>query len=127
MMLVQVCLDETTHLDHPIWGVTNYLGSEYTMDAANKGDAMAKEKVGERVAYRIRVQGKLDDCWSEWFSGLTITVESESPPVTELIGVIDQPALRGILNKIWDLNLALVSVMPIEADKASSEEVGNDD
>lgn len=88
---------------------------------------MAKEKVGERVAYRIRVQGKLDDCWSEWFSGLTITVESESPPVTELIGVIDQPALRGILNKIWDLNLALVSVMPIEADKASSEEVGNDD
>ena len=87
---------------------------------------MAEEKADERVVYRIRVQGKLDDRWSEWFSGLTITVESESPPVTKLVGIIDQAALRGILNKIWDLNLALISVMPIEADE-SLEEVGNGD
>ena len=87
---------------------------------------MAEEKAGGQVVYRIRVQGKLDDRWSEWFSGLTIIVESESPPVTKLVGIIDQSALRGILNKIWDLNLALISVTPIEADE-SSEEVGNGD
>lgn len=88
---------------------------------------MAEKKADERVTYLIKVQGKLDDRWSEWFSGLTIAVASESPPVTKLIGVIDQSALRGILNKIWDLNLALISVTPIETDEVSSEEVGNDD
>jgi hypothetical protein len=119
-------LDETTHLDHPLWGVTNYLGSEYTIGATNKGDAMAEEQADERVVYRIKVQGKLDERWSEWFSGLTITVESDDPPITKMVGVIDQAALRGILNKIWDLNLALISVTPIEADD-SSEEVGNGD
>jgi hypothetical protein len=93
--------------------VTNYLGSEYTIGATNKGNAMAEEKVDEQVAYRIRVRGKLDDCWSEWFSGLRITVESESPPVTTLVGDIDQAALRGILNKIWDLSLVLISVNPV--------------
>jgi hypothetical protein len=87
---------------------------------------MAEKKADERATYQIKVQGRLDDRWSEWFSGLTITVESENPPVTKLVGVIDQSALRGILTKIWDLNLALISVAPIEADE-SSEEVGNDD
>jgi hypothetical protein len=87
---------------------------------------MAEEKADERVVYRIRVQGKLDERWSEWFSSLTITVESESPPVTTLVGGIDQAALRGVLNKIWDLNLALISVTPIGADEPS-EERGDED
>jgi hypothetical protein len=80
---------------------------------------MAERKIDERALYRIQVRGKLDDRWSEWFSGLTITVESESPPVTALIGSIDQSALRGILNKIWDLNLVLISVAPVEANESS--------
>ena len=87
------------------------------MGAMEKGDTMAEGNADEREAYRIRVQGKLDDRWSEWFSGSTITVESESPPVTVLAGVIDQAALRGVLNKIWDLNLSLISVVPIEANE----------
>jgi hypothetical protein len=105
---------ETTYLDYPVWGVTNCLGSEYTIGATNEGDRMAKEKADEQVIYRIKVQGRLDDRWSEWFSGLTITVESDAPPITTMTGVIDQAALRGILNKVWDLNLALVSVNPVE-------------
>ena len=78
-----------------------------------------RRKVDERVVYRIRVQGNLDDRWSDWFSGLVVTVEdeSESPPITTLTGSIDQAALRGILNKIWDLNLTLISVVPIEANE----------
>ena len=78
-----------------------------------------RRKVDERVVYRIRVQGNLDDRWSDWFSGLVVTVEdeSESPPISTLTGSIDQAALRGILNKIWDLNLTLISVVPIEANE----------
>jgi hypothetical protein len=76
---------------------------------------MAEEKTDKQVLYRIRVQGRLDDRWSEWFSGLTIAVESDAPPITMIAGAIDQAALRGILNKIWDLNLVLVSVNPTEA------------
>jgi hypothetical protein len=87
---------------------------------------MVEKKADERVAYQIKVQGKLDARWSDWFSGLKVTVERQSPLVTMLVGVIDQSALRGILNKIWDLNLALISVTPIEADE-SSEEMGDED
>jgi hypothetical protein len=87
---------------------------------------MAEEKAKERALYQIKVGGELDDRWSDWFSGLTIVVESEIRPLTTLVGEIDQAALRGVLNKIWDLNLALISVVPIETD-GSLEEVGDED
>ena len=69
------------------------------------------------AAYQIEVQGKLDEHWTDWFSGLTIRAGDESGtcPVTTLTGSVDQAALRGILNRIWDLNLTLISIVPIEA------------
>lgn len=87
---------------------------------------MAEEKADEQVVYQIRVQGKLDERWSEWFSGLAVAVENGigNPPVTTLVGPIDQAALRGILCKLWDLNLILISVRRIEAD--GKREGGND-
>jgi hypothetical protein len=69
--------------------------------------------------YQITVRGRLDARWSDWFGGMAIACESASDglPVTALTGpVIDQAALRGILWKLWDLNLNLVSVIPIETD-----------
>jgi hypothetical protein len=83
---------------------------------------MVEKKADERAAYQIRAQGRLDARWSEWFSGLTVTVESENPLVTTMVGVIDQAALRGILNKIWDLNLALISVRRVEAGGGEKKE-----
>jgi hypothetical protein len=91
------------------------------MGATNKGDTMVEGKADGQVVYRIRVRGKLDDRWSEWFSGLTITVEGDDPPITMIAGAIDQAALRGILNKIWDLNLALVSVNPVEVSGSKTD------
>jgi len=67
--------------------------------------------------YQIKVQGRLDEDWSDWFDGMTIAVEpaSDGSPMTTLTGVFaDQPALRGTLSKIWDLNLKLVSVTRTE-------------
>jgi hypothetical protein len=85
-----------------------------------------KNDLDERVVYQIRMQGKLDERWSDWFGGLAVAVENEigNPPVTTLVGSIDQAALRGILCKLWDLNLTLISVRRIGAD--STEEKDND-
>ena len=66
--------------------------------------------------YHIRVQGRLDERWSGWFDGLAIHVESEDPLITALTGpVVDQASLRGILIRIWNLNLSLISVNQVGA------------
>ena len=81
---------------------------------------MAKaHQSGARAVYQITVQGRLDACWSDWFSGLRVVVEDmhRNTPTTTLTGRVDQAALRGVLNKIWDLNLTLISVVPIETDE----------
>lgn len=68
--------------------------------------------VDRPVIYQIKMEGKLDENWSDWFSGMTVTLESN---ITVLTGpVADQAALRGILTKVWDLNLTLISVNRIE-------------
>ena len=66
----------------------------------------------QAARYRIKVQGRLDEGWSDWFSGMTVTFEGG---VTMLTGAVtDQATLRGILTRIWDLNLTLISVDRIE-------------
>ncbi len=64
------------------------------------------------ATYQIKVEGKLDQGWSDWFSGLTITVEDED--ITTITGAVDQSTLRGILTKMWDLNLTLISVTRLD-------------
>jgi len=64
------------------------------------------------VHYRIRLKGCLDDTWSDWFEEMTI---SSKEAETILTGpVADQAALHGLLIRIRDLNLNLVSVERIE-------------
>ena len=63
--------------------------------------------------YRITVQGRLDKAWSEWLTGLalTTTTDEHGAIVTTLTGeVVDQAALRGLLNRLWDWNLTLIAV-----------------
>jgi hypothetical protein len=72
-------------------------------------------KFDQPVTYEIKVRGKLDESWSEWFDGMSIALEGESSgsPITALSGpVADQVALRGVLVKLWDMNLTLISVNP---------------
>lgn len=70
-----------------------------------------------QATYQIQVYGRLDEHWSEWFGGMVVTVDQEdvTSPITTLTGVLDQPALHGILARIRDLNLALVSVTQLYA------------
>jgi len=59
--------------------------------------------------YQIRVEGHLEASWSSWFNGLELTCREDG--TTDLVGSIpDQVALHGLLTKIRDLNLPLVSV-----------------
>jgi len=72
-----------------------------------------KLTLDQTATYQIKVPGHLDECWSEWAGGMTITVESEGdgPPVTTLTGiVVDQAALQGLLRRLYSLGLPLISV-----------------
>jgi hypothetical protein len=63
--------------------------------------------------YQIVVRGPLDPSWSEWFNGLklTIGIDKNGMPITRLSGTLpDQGSLRGVLNKLWDLNITLLSM-----------------
>lgn len=63
--------------------------------------------------YEIRVEGHLADRWSDWFEGLAIHNDPDGE--TTLSGrLIDQAALFGVLTKLHDLNLTLISVNRIE-------------
>jgi hypothetical protein len=73
-------------------------------------------KLKNEPAYQIKVQGKLNQRWSDWLGGVTFRYENEnveSPITTLIIPIADQSALRGTLNKLWDLNLTLLSVVRI--------------
>ena len=68
-----------------------------------------KPDPNQLTVYRIRIGGHLDSQWTDWFEGLTITLEEDGD--TLLTGrVIDQAALHGLLKKIRDLGMPLVSV-----------------
>jgi hypothetical protein len=80
-------------------------------------DASGKLSLDQPGTYEIRVPGRLDDSWSEWFEGMTITVESsdDGPTITTLTGVIkDEAALQGMLDRLYSLGLRLLSVVRIE-------------
>ena len=77
---------------------------------------VGNQELDEPIPYQIRVRGNLDDAWSDWFGGLRVEIgDEEGRVITTLTGSIDQAALRGILNRIWDLNLVLISVISTEA------------
>ena len=79
----------------------------------------------EPRTYEIRIKGHLDDKWADWFEGLTITRVDNGE--TLLRGpVVDQAALHGMLRKVRDLGLPLLSVMQVDP-KQTNRPDGNVD
>ena len=69
------------------------------------------------AGYRLRVDGHLDQHWSAWFGNLTVTHESDG--TTSLSGCVpDQAALHGLLIKVRDLGLTLISVEAIDSSES---------
>ena len=73
--------------------------------------------------YEIQVQGELDRGWESYIDGLVVRNEpSCKTSVTTLIcPVVDQAALRGLLCRLWDLNLALIAVRRVVTDNKEKE------
>ncbi|TMD62237.1 MAG: hypothetical protein E6I91_16580 [Chloroflexi bacterium] len=73
------------------------------------------------TVYRIRLKEMLDQRWSAWLGGLIVIHEANGETV--LTGeVVDQAALHGLLSKVRDLQLTLISLSPLEADSPSEED-----
>ena len=71
--------------------------------------------------YQIRLEGRLDTRWAEWFEGLSFTHEEGG--TTLLSGsVVDQAALHGLLKKVRDLGLPLISVTRLSPDQTSAQD-----
>ena len=84
----------------------------------------AAKQTGLRVKmiYQIRIKGHLGQQWTDWFEGLTITLEENGE--TLLTGpVIDDAALHGLLKKVRDLGMPLLSVNRVEPDQADASDV----
>ena len=72
-----------------------------------------------RINYVIKIKGRLEDRWTDWFEGLTFTYEEDG--TTTLSGPLpDQAALHSILLKIRDMNLTLISVTQSESSPEDS-------
>jgi hypothetical protein len=66
--------------------------------------------------YEIRLKGHLDGRWASWFDGLTLAHESDGTTVIHGAG-LDQAALHGLLQKVRDTGLPLISVTPLDPDQ----------
>jgi hypothetical protein len=81
------------------------------------GEELSGRDADQPMVYQIRLRGHLTSHWMGWFDGLTITLEEDGN--TLLNGpVIDQAALHGILKKIRDLGLPLLSVNTVDLSQA---------
>ena len=69
-------------------------------------------EMSRTTAYEIRVRGHLGSAWSDWFTGLRVTLEDNGD--TLLAGPLDQAALHGVLRRVRDLGMPLISVTRIE-------------
>ncbi len=75
---------------------------------------------GQPLVYQIRIKGHLGRQWTNWFGGLTITLEDNGE--TLLTGpVVDQAALHGLLRKVRDLGMPLLSVSCVEPGQAEAK------
>jgi hypothetical protein len=81
-----------------------------------------KTDPGYPTVYQIRIKGHLGRQWTDWFEGLAITLEEDGD--TLVTGpVVDQAALHGLLKKVRDLGMPLLSVNPIEPNQPDVSEV----
>jgi hypothetical protein len=73
--------------------------------------------LSQSIVYQIRIKGHLGRQWTDWFGGLSITLEDGGE--TLLTGpVVDQAALHGLLRKVRDLGLPLLAVTRVQPDRA---------
>jgi hypothetical protein len=107
MEMPRTSLDRSRAAAGPADSIAAYLG---------RANSAQERQRREMSVYEIRVKGHLDPRWSEWFDGLQITNEPNGAAL--LSGCIpDQAALHGMLARVRDLNLQLISVTSVDSDQ----------
>ena len=93
----------------------DYASSKGYKDAQNMNE---REQTGAEAFYLIRVRGLLDENWSDWFGGVEMAPERavDGSPITMLTGTFDHSALHGVLDRLRDLNLTLISATRLESE-----------
>ncbi len=87
-------------------------------------NAVPQSDADQPMVYEIRIKGYLSHLWAGWFEGLTITLEDNGN--TLLTGtVIDQSALHGILKKVRDLGMPLLSVNTVRSGLQDEADIQN--
>jgi hypothetical protein len=76
----------------------------------------------EKANYQITVEGLLDTLWSDWFEGWTVNPQEDGTTILTS-PLVDQAALHGVLKKVRDLGMPLVSVTPIGHGQADQSDV----
>jgi hypothetical protein len=74
------------------------------------------------MTYQIRLEGHLSDQWTDWFGGVIIALEAEGNTLLT-VALIDQSALHGLLRKVRDLGMPLISVIRVGPKQANEPEV----
>lgn len=103
---------ETGGTDDPHCSPSQPAESQRDSSGAMSAPAPEQQEAGE---YELRINGHLDYGWAEWFEGLVLTHQSNG--TTTLHGTVtDQAALHGVLTKVRDLGVTLISVQAINCD-----------
>ena len=91
-------------------------------DRIMSNEINSESEKAQPMVYQIRIKGHLGRQWTDWFGGLTITLEDNGE--TLLTGpVVDQAALHGLLRKVRDLGMPLLSVSRVEPGQAEAPDV----
>src|SRR5437016_4406220 len=94
----------------------------HTRDKVMSNEINSEIDPGQPLVYQIRIKGHLGRQWTDWFGGLTITLEDNGD--TLLTGsVVDQAALHGLLRKVRDLAMLLLSVNRVTPGQAEASDV----
>jgi hypothetical protein len=97
--------------------MTNHPDASYT-DGMNSDETKQPKTLGEPIHYQISLRGEIDQTRIDWFAKLGLDASPAHAAeglVTILTGkIIDQSHLRGILNKLWDLNFEVIRVSCVD-------------
>lgn len=83
----------------------------------------------EPGCYEFRLRGRLDQRWSTWFDGMTLTTRADSAGTQTILRghVVDQAALHGLLARLRDIGLPLISITRVEPDTNDEQDIATDE